>query len=175
MSRFATLSEFAWKTTRVDPGGRFFSADASVRIFGTLPPAAGLTAVSGFGSGQKAVRSTCADAEAATARAMAATRHVSTADRPSMAGQSRYEGRLHAPLPVAPIGVHGGHGTVRGRRRLGGRAARGSPHARPGEARVLAHAATARGHRGGLRGGRDRARPGTAVALDGRENPPFRV
>src|SRR4051812_39136997 len=58
MSRFATFSEFAWQTTRVDPGGLFFKADASVRTFGTFPPAAGLADVSGFGSGQKAVRST---------------------------------------------------------------------------------------------------------------------
>src|SRR3954469_15744466 len=107
MSRFATLSEFAWQTTRVDPGGRFFSADASVRTFGTLPPAAGLTDVSGFGSGQKAVRSTWADAVAATARAIAAMRHVSTADRRSMAGQSKSGQWLHAPLPVASIRVHG--------------------------------------------------------------------
>ena len=43
---------------RVTPGGFVFSAEASVRTFGTLPPAGGLTEVSGLGSGQKAVRST---------------------------------------------------------------------------------------------------------------------
>src|SRR3954464_2507287 len=175
MSRFATLSEFAWQTPRVAPGGLFLRADASVRTFGTFPPALGLTDASGFGSGQKAVRSTWAEAVAATARAIAATRHVSTADRPSMAGQSRYEGRLHAPLPVAPIRVYAWHGALRGRRRLGGRAPGRAPHARSGEARVLAHAAPPGGHRGGLRGRGDRARGGTAVALVARENPLPRV
>ena len=52
MSRFACFREPFWQTTRVLPGGFALSADASERAFGTLPPAAGLTEVSGFGSGQ---------------------------------------------------------------------------------------------------------------------------
>jgi hypothetical protein len=48
----AFLKEFPWQTTLVLPGGFFFSADASERAFGTAPPAAGLTELSGAGSGQ---------------------------------------------------------------------------------------------------------------------------
>src|SRR3954463_13154441 len=67
MSFFRRFSESFLHTTRVLPGGFVLSAEASVRTFGTLPPAAGFTDVSGFGSGQYAVRSTCANAAAATA------------------------------------------------------------------------------------------------------------
>src|SRR3954452_9107593 len=110
MSAFARFSELFWHTTRVDPAGFFLSADASVRTFGTLPPAAGLTFVSGFGSGQNAVRSTCAVAVAATARRKAATSDVITADRPSMAGHVMSGTALHAPLPVASIRVQRSYG-----------------------------------------------------------------
>ena len=48
----ALFSEPRWHTTRVSPRGFAFSADASVRGFGTFPPAAGLTVVSGDGFGQ---------------------------------------------------------------------------------------------------------------------------
>src|SRR3954447_22282096 len=68
MSLPASFSEFVLHTTRVVPGGFVLSAEASVRTFGTLPPAAGFTDVSGFGSGQNAVRSTCASAAVASAR-----------------------------------------------------------------------------------------------------------
>src|SRR3954471_4419695 len=67
MSLFRRFSESFLHTTRVVPGGFVLSADASVRTFGTLPPAAGLTDVSGLGSGQYAVRSTCAKAAVASA------------------------------------------------------------------------------------------------------------
>src|SRR4051812_6429398 len=163
MSRCACFSEPFWHTTRVTPGGFVLSAEASERTFGTFPPAAGLTEVSGFGSGQKAVRSTCAVAVAATARTKAATRDVRTAERASMARQCTSGTTLRAPLPVASIRVQRRHGTVRGRRRLGGRAARGSPHARPGEPGVLAAPAPAGDHRGGLRDRGDRAGRGAAA------------
>ncbi len=52
MARFSRRIESPWQTTRVFPGGFVFRAEASERIFGTLPPAAGLTLVSGAGSGQ---------------------------------------------------------------------------------------------------------------------------
>src|SRR3954454_21269791 len=113
MSRCACFSEPFWQTTRVTPGGLILSAEASERTFGTLPPAAGLTEVSGLGSGQNAVRSTCAAAVAATARRKAATRDVSTADRPSMAGHVMSDPGLHAPLPVAAIRVLRRHGALR--------------------------------------------------------------
>src|SRR5919201_5687640 len=45
-------SEPDWQTTRVVPRACPFSADASERALGTAPPAAGLTDVSGLGSGQ---------------------------------------------------------------------------------------------------------------------------
>src|SRR3954467_7917027 len=67
MSPLSCFSEPFTQTTRVTPGGFVLSADASERAFGTLPPAAGLTEVSGLGSGQYAVRSTCASATAAHA------------------------------------------------------------------------------------------------------------
>jgi hypothetical protein len=54
----ARLSEPRWQTTRVSPRAFAFSAEASVRGFGTFPPAAGLTPVSGAGSGQYELRST---------------------------------------------------------------------------------------------------------------------
>jgi hypothetical protein len=57
MSRVARAKEPAWQTTRVVPGRLASSADRSDRTFGTAPPAAGETPVSGRGSGQKAVRS----------------------------------------------------------------------------------------------------------------------
>src|SRR4051794_13142120 len=49
MARVARLSESRWQTTRVEPGGLAFSAEARVRIAGTLPPVAGRTAASGAG------------------------------------------------------------------------------------------------------------------------------
>src|SRR4051794_15813789 len=54
MSARASFSEFLWQTTRTrTPFGCLrFAAEASERSFGTLPPAAGLTLVSGFGFGQ---------------------------------------------------------------------------------------------------------------------------
>src|SRR4051812_41132344 len=67
MSVLTRFSESFLQTTRVFPGGFALSAEASVRTFGTDPPAAGLTDVSGFGSGQYAVRSTCAKAAVASA------------------------------------------------------------------------------------------------------------
>jgi hypothetical protein len=48
----ARFSDPRWQTTRVSPRAFALSADASVRGFGTFPPAAGLTAVSGDGFGQ---------------------------------------------------------------------------------------------------------------------------
>src|SRR3954451_6674440 len=67
MSFFRRFSESFLHTTRVVPGGFVLSAEASVRTFGTLPPAAGFTDVSGFGLGQNAVRSTWANAAVASA------------------------------------------------------------------------------------------------------------
>jgi hypothetical protein len=58
IDRSARLSDPRWQTTTVLPRGFARSADASVRAFGTLPPAAGLTLVSGAGFGQYEVRST---------------------------------------------------------------------------------------------------------------------
>ena len=52
IERFAFLSDARWHTTRVLPGGFARSAEARLRAFGTLPPAAGFTLVSGAGSGQ---------------------------------------------------------------------------------------------------------------------------
>src|SRR3954466_8792803 len=68
MSLFRRFSESFLHTPRVLPGGFVLSAEASVRTFGTLPPAAGFTDVSGFGYGHNAVRSTCANAAGASAR-----------------------------------------------------------------------------------------------------------
>src|SRR3954468_7829435 len=52
MDLIAFFSEPRWHTTRVSPRDLARSAAASVRGFGTLPPAAGLTLLSGAGSGQ---------------------------------------------------------------------------------------------------------------------------
>ncbi len=82
MSRLSCFRESCWHTTRVLPGGFALSAEASVRAFGTLPPAAGLTDVSGFGSGQYDVRSTCASATAAHAIRHAAASTAVNAPRP---------------------------------------------------------------------------------------------
>src|SRR3954470_9807411 len=133
MSLFANFSEFFLHTTRVVPGGLVFSAEASVRTFGTLPPAAGFTDVSGFGSGQNAVRSTCANAAVASASeattvATSPAIQLRPATKPPLvtpSGECKSRGVLPAPLPVAPNRVRWSHG-VRGRRRLGRRAARGS-------------------------------------------------
>jgi hypothetical protein len=54
----ARLREPRWHTTRVSPRALALSAEPSVRGFGTVPPAAGLTLVSGAGSGQYELRST---------------------------------------------------------------------------------------------------------------------
>src|SRR5437764_10823664 len=67
MLAFASASDALWQTTRVLPGPLPLSADASERAFGTFPPAAGWTEVSGRGLGQQAVRSTCATAVPYTA------------------------------------------------------------------------------------------------------------
>src|SRR3954451_14637323 len=83
MSRLAFTSEPFWHTTRVLPGGFVFSAEASERTLGTLPPAAGLTEVSGLGSGQNAVRSTCANAATVHAIATAAAMIAAQAARPN--------------------------------------------------------------------------------------------
>src|SRR4051812_5326348 len=60
MSALAVRSESGRQTTRVSPGALLSSAEASERIFGTPPPAGGVTLVSGRGSGQYDVRSTWA-------------------------------------------------------------------------------------------------------------------
>jgi hypothetical protein len=52
IERVAFLSDARWHTTRVLPGGFARSAEARLRAFGTLPPAAGFTLLSGAGSGQ---------------------------------------------------------------------------------------------------------------------------
>src|SRR5690242_2471984 len=67
MSARARFSEPEWHTTstRTPFGCLAFAAEESERSFGTLPPAAGWTRVSGFGFGQYEVRSTCASAELA--------------------------------------------------------------------------------------------------------------
>jgi hypothetical protein len=54
----ARFSEPRWQTTIVLPRGFFLSAEARLRAFGTLPPAAGLTPVSAAGFGQYELRST---------------------------------------------------------------------------------------------------------------------
>src|SRR4051794_38846613 len=77
-----SCSESGLHTTRVSPTRRRSSAEASERAFGTRPPAAGLTDVSGRGSGQYDVRSTWATAAVAGAstprrvRASAPCRHL---------------------------------------------------------------------------------------------------
>src|SRR3954466_8678510 len=58
--------EVGWQTTRVLPGSFLLSAEASERIFGTLPPVHGLIEQSGAGSGQYEARSTWANAGTAT-------------------------------------------------------------------------------------------------------------
>src|SRR3954452_19966571 len=83
MSRFALASEPFWHTTRVMPGGLALSVEASERGFGTLPPAAGFTELSGPGLGQYAVRSTCATATAAAASRAAAAKVAAQAIRPA--------------------------------------------------------------------------------------------
>src|SRR3954447_843358 len=83
MSRFAWASEPCRHTTRVFPGGFALSDEASDRTLGTLPPAAGLTEVSGLGFGQNAVRSTCANATAAHAIAPPAASPAAQAARPT--------------------------------------------------------------------------------------------
>ena len=50
--RIAFFSEPGLQTTRVEPRGLRLSAVNRLRAFGTLPPAAGLTEVSGAGLGQ---------------------------------------------------------------------------------------------------------------------------
>src|ERR687898_154515 len=52
IERLAFFNDARWHTTRVLPGGFARSAEARLRAFGTLPPAAGFTLVSGAGSGQ---------------------------------------------------------------------------------------------------------------------------
>jgi hypothetical protein len=52
IERIARLNEPRWQTTRVSPRALRRSADASERAFGTFPPAAGVTLLSGAGSGQ---------------------------------------------------------------------------------------------------------------------------
>src|SRR5919106_2979134 len=52
IERFSLRTEFGLQTTYVSPRALRRSADASPRAFGTLPPAAGVTLVSGAGSGQ---------------------------------------------------------------------------------------------------------------------------
>src|SRR5687768_12856266 len=49
---FARRSDSGWQTTRVSPGADVRSAEGSERAFGTAPPAAGVTLVSGAGFGQ---------------------------------------------------------------------------------------------------------------------------
>src|SRR4051794_21942834 len=73
------LSEPVWQTTRVFPRSFAFSAEASERALGTAPPAAGLTDVSGRGSGQYDVRSTWAAAAAGIPNPIT---HEITATRP---------------------------------------------------------------------------------------------
>jgi hypothetical protein len=68
----ASFIELGWQTTCVSPGRLSLSADLSVRASGTSPPAAGLTLVSGAGSGQYVLRSTCAWASAGRASTPAA-------------------------------------------------------------------------------------------------------
>src|SRR5690349_5756228 len=41
-----------WQTTRTSPGPAPVTSDAKERAFGTLPPAGGVTELSGAGSGQ---------------------------------------------------------------------------------------------------------------------------
>ena len=52
IERIAFFSDAFWHTTRVLPAGFARSAEAMLRAFGTLPPAAGFTLLSAAGSGQ---------------------------------------------------------------------------------------------------------------------------
>ena len=52
IERFSSVIELGWHTTRVSPGALRRSAERSERAFGTLPPVAGETVLSGAGSGQ---------------------------------------------------------------------------------------------------------------------------
>src|SRR5215212_4273667 len=88
MAAFASFSESDWQTTRVSPGARRSSAEASERAFGTAPPAHGVTVQSGAGSGQYPERSTCADAPAGSASSVTATTTLTMRRPPTRAGVS---------------------------------------------------------------------------------------
>ncbi len=95
----ARFSEPRWQTTRVSPRDFALSADASVRAFGTFPPAAGLTPVSGAGSGQYELRSMWPYAVAvSTAMAMARAAMVESRRLAFTAGQATATRPVDAPL-----------------------------------------------------------------------------
>jgi hypothetical protein len=77
IDRIARFSDPRWHTTRVSPRAFLLSADASERAFGTFPPAAGVTLLSGAGSGQYELRSTWPYA-VAVSTAMSTVRMVRT-------------------------------------------------------------------------------------------------
>jgi hypothetical protein len=75
---------------RTLPGPLPVTAEASDRAFGTLPPAAGFTDLSGRGSGQYDGRSRCASASAGNASARIP---ATTANAPM-----RVAGRMRGPF-----------------------------------------------------------------------------
>src|SRR5204863_3216915 len=103
---FSAFMELGWQTTRVLPGRLLMSADPSERIFGTLPPAHGLTEQSGFGSGQYEGRSTCASAGAAISRSAAKTSRVTGSRRASITcerrGYARSGTKSYSNVRLAP-------------------------------------------------------------------------
>src|SRR4051794_23954266 len=81
IARVSRRIESPWQTTRVFPGGLVSRAEASERIFGTLPPADGLTFVSGAGSGQYEARSMWASATVGRSTAAATATPVNSLNR----------------------------------------------------------------------------------------------
>src|SRR5947208_2849326 len=111
MPAVAVRSESGRQTTRVVPRAGD-SAEASVRALGTWPPAGGVTLVSGRGSGQYDVRSTCAIAGAAAPRsASAATQLPAPKRRDIQDPPSRAGRRLYSCVQSAATGgLYGGMG-----------------------------------------------------------------
>src|SRR4051794_28740631 len=103
MARRTYLIEWGLQTTRTrTPRGCLRrTADASDFAFGTCPPAAGWTDLSGRGSGQYDVRSTCAKATvASSAKLSAATTATSRVRRCRWAKAREGNSRVRAGAPV---------------------------------------------------------------------------
>src|SRR3954464_16018465 len=108
MSWCRRFIESLWQTTktRVPRGCLAFAAEASERIFGTAPPAAGATLLSAFGSGQYAVRSTCASADAASSEQGTTTASAAAAVTLPRTFKRILPLRLRAAANVSPLRAH---------------------------------------------------------------------